>query len=778
MIKVIALGKFKGSNYVHDLVRTLRSRPACLMCIVVILLAITMSCLLKDENNIYDDGEIIVLSGVVTEVVESKNEYGDQTVISITDVRELKEGRLCKLTDMVDGNWAQKSMTLQRYVQLFIEGNEEVKPGSTVLVSGSVKNYKHARNYGEFDSYTYYHNRGYLFFLTDVIFITKSEKYSLLKDYLFTLKVKFSKTFDIYFDEIDASILKGMVLGTKKDINSEIKEAFVKNGIAHILAISGLHISFLCMGIYKLLTKTKLPVMACVIISEILLVLYIIMVGFSPSAFRAGFMFTMFLISKQTKRAYDLLSAMSVSLIIILSFNFCYIYDSACQLSYAAIVAVGFFYPSFCRNIIDIRKIRLLKYENSRIACVVNYFIRGLLSSLFVSIMVFLVALPITLNCYYEIAFYSVILNLVVIPLMSVLLGCAILVLFASLINTHVAGLFAFICKAILWIYKSVCFKLEENGFGRINLGKPGVVAVLAYYAVLIIICLYNGKYRKTVFMAGICLCAFIISYKPVYDARMYMLDVDQGDGIVFINDNSNVYIFDGGSTGKKRIGERVMIPFLKAKGVKYIEGIFISHPDKDHTSGIEEILQKCKQECIKVNNIYVYEGFLAKNDYESIVELAKSCNASIIGIDSSFELHDAKLKIRCIYPKPGLYNENVNNSSLVMMLNYNNFTVLETGDLEAAGEEILVNQYGKMHVDVLKVSHHGSSTGTTEAFLENTAPKLALISAGIDNSYGHPHKETLENLKNAKVNVLRTDERGQITVIFGKNSVKVSCYK
>lgn len=748
----------------------LLARPACIICICMVIIAIFLANYNSSvSTEIYADGDDITVFGRVQDKIVSKINGKVYSILTITDVSIFQNTELCKQTEKVNAFKNKKAVTSNKYIQLFIDNETNIKLGSYIYATGKVKNYSHATNQGEFDSYNYYHNRGYLFSMRTVEIHENSKQYSVLKESLFTAKVKIADTLDIYFDDIDATILKGMLLGMKKEVDSEVKETFQKNGIAHILAISGLHISFLCMGLFQVLTKTiRISLPISVLISEIFLVLYIAMVGFSPSAFRAGIMFSMYIIAIWRKRAYDLLTAMSISLIIILSFNYYYIYDIGCQLSYAAILAVGFYNVQFGKNIADVPaliKSKAFKYLDYKI---VKRIVCNMIRSAQVSIFVFVVTLPILLYGYYEVALYSVILNLIVVPLMSVLLGSAIFLIIFSCISSVPCYVFAFICKAILTIYKESCIFLENTGFGRRNMGRPELAIIILYYAILTFICTYSGKYKVRIFGTGFILCLILMLRGPYTGPGLYMLDVGQGDGLVFINDNKNVYLFDGGSTSKKAIGEKIIIPFLKCKGVNEVKAAFISHPDKDHMNGIIEVFNGSTKECIHIKRLYVYDGLKNTEEYEGLIEAAKRASTDVIGIERGYALKDKDLSISCIYPYKELEinsTDDTNNTSLVLKVDYKDFTMLETGDIESLGELNMLRVSDLSRIDLLKVSHHGSKTATTNELLGILNPRVACISVGENNTYGHPHEEVLDRLEAVGAKIYRTDESGQITI-------------
>lgn len=256
------------------------------------------------------------------------------------------------------------------------------------------------------------------------------------------------------------------------------------------------------------------------------------------------------------------------------------------------------------------------------------------------------------------------------------------------------------------------------------------------------------------------------------------MLDVGQGDCSVFINSNRNVYIFDGGSSSKRNVGKQRIIPFLKYHGIKRIEAVFISHPDADHMNGILELVESAGKECLQISHIYVYSDSLENGDYQELQNVVRKSKLGleiVEGINGGYELEDGELSIKCIYPESKSNLNSTNDASLVLSLKYGEFLCLETGDTTKEAEQEMCRKGLLEAVDVLKVAHHGSNTSTAQTFIDVIRPSVALISAGKNNRYGHPHKETIETLDEANVTMFATKEDGQITVKITEGGYKYS---
>ncbi|MBQ8039930.1 MAG: MBL fold metallo-hydrolase, partial [Lachnospiraceae bacterium] len=315
-------------------------------------------------------------------------------------------------------------------------------------------------------------------------------------------------------------------------------------------------------------------------------------------------------------------------------------------------------------------------------------------------------------------------------------------------------------------------------------------------------------------------LCAIgILTMKLYTGVEITMLDVGQGDGVVIQNSNGNVYLSDCGSSSVSKVGKYRLIPFLKYKGYGKIKGIFLSHMDEDHINGIWELLEAAPGEHILIEYLFLPESVLAiqedKQALEELKALASKNDTKLVFLSKGEEIVDGDLQFRCLYPETVyLVSEDIagkegaevadinskettevgnrNNSSLVLSMQYKEFEMLFTGDVEEEGEWDIV-RYEKTKreqereqsemlqmedIDILKVAHHGSSGSTCTEFLEEFKPKLSLISCGKNNTYGHPHEETIERLMAAESAIMTTPECGAIKIKVSANGrIKISCW-
>jgi competence protein ComEC len=258
-----------------------------------------------------------------------------------------------------------------------------------------------------------------------------------------------------------------------------------------------------------------------------------------------------------------------------------------------------------------------------------------------------------------------------------------------------------------------------------------------------------------------------ILAWSAVYyfnnlKLEVIFFDVGQGDAIFIETPLGHQILIDGGPTPVvlEKLGERM--PFWD----KTIDLIILTHPDHDHISGLLEVLER-----YKVDNI-LWTGILSEGgEYEQWLDLISKEGAEIIIAESGQRITAGKAKIDILFPFENLEGENVsdaNNTSVVTRLVFGETSFLFMGDAYKSTERLLNN----IDSDVLKVSHHGSKTSSDKNFISLVSPNIAVISCGQDNSYGHPHQETLDSLLG--IEVLRTDLIGDIKIISDGEKIKV----
>lgn len=658
----------------------------------------------------------------------------------------------------------------------YLGAEESPAMGSMILVEGKFRPFAHARNPGEFDAADYYRVSGQQGRLMKASCLAESGGFSAFREGLHRVREYLSLLIDACYPEKEASVMGAMLLGEKATLDEGVKNLYQQNGIIHILAISGLHLSILGMGFHRLLHRMHVPRLVNIILSVALIYCYGIMTGMGISIVRAFVMFGLKLCADLCGRTYDLLTAMTTAAFLILVQQPLYLTQSGFLFSFGAVCGIG-----------------LLPSVSCHFLTLPDRFPKGnrFLQTLFTGGWISLCTLPVYLCFYYEFPPYSVFLNLIVIPCMGALFLSGIAVMGAAACLLPLGRLAAVPGVWILGFYeKCATFVLRLPGRRWVT-GRPENWQVIAYLAILAMTVFLTagktGKRKKGHFWCAVICAVVLLGFRIPQGFEITMLDIGQGDCIYLADGQGGHYLIDGGSSDQKEVETYQIAPFLKYRGVSRLNAVFVTHSDADHISGIMGLMEDCGETGIEIGCLYLPD--LAKEsrdeNYLELAALAQDRGIPVRLLHEGERLQSGKLMLTCIHPDKGYVNLDANAGSTVLYLTYENFSALFTGDLEGEGERLVTKRLSDMRgtgrlagrITLLKVAHHGSKNSTEASFLEMVDPRIALISAGRDNAYGHPHKETLERLADRGCRIYQTPAGGAVTVRVKNGRVGIEEY-
>ncbi len=497
---------------------------------------------------------------------------------------------------------------------------------------------------------------------------------------------------------------------------------------------------------FEFLRKYVLSMKKAAILSILFLFFYGQLTGFPVATTRAVIMLCCRLIARYTGRSYDVWSALAFSGIIILLQEPLQLFQSGFLLSYAAIAGIHLFEP-----VMDV-----LKIKNSIVRSVIS-------GSVF-----FVVTLPLMLWFFYEICPYTIVVNLIVLPMLSLLIGLGIAGCVLSFIWQTGGEFVLATSHYILKYYEWICQVTTELSFSQVVVGRPSFGWMVVYYGVLLgmVAVVVYGRKKWCVYV-GVCLLTLIISRARPQHAFLYtQLDVGQGDSACIIYEDKT-YMIDGGSTSEKEIGKYVLERFLKFYGRQQVDVVFITHSDADHINGILELVKRQGQSGVEIGAVVVPKIEKQDENYMSFLQTLERRNTKVYTMKKGDVYRKDELSFSCLHPTPDYEWESENDYSLTLDICYKDLKILATGDLEEAGESVL-ELTGKRY-DVLKVGHHGSKTSTSQELLNQINPQVALISCGKNNRYGHPAQEVVERLEKVGSMVCCTTEYGAVMIEVGE---------
>lgn len=561
--------------------------------------------------------------------------------------------------------------------------------------------------------------------------------YLIDKNSSFYYKVKnyvISKTSNPY--------LKTFVLGDTSLISKNVTKAYRNLGISHLFAISGMHITLLSSILLKILGRLKLKEKLKYFVVGILLVFYLVLVGFSASILRAVLFFIFFSINKiyyfYVKPTNIFITVLFISIII----NPNYIYD------------VGFLY-SFS---ISFSLIVLGSYINK---CH-NYFLKLLMTSL----ISFIVSIPITIYNFNQLNILSIIYNLFYVPFISI-------IVFPFSLLTFFIPILEDVLNLLIKLLEISTLTLDKINFSKFVFCNINFILLIIYYA-FIVMFFIGMVQKKYAFMPFLIALVIFHYFYPIVSNKNYfvMLDVGQGDSILLHSKGKNILIDTGGimsydnrkwskQKNKYSIVDSVTIPYLKKLGIGRIDYLILTHGDFDHMGEAINLVNN-----FKIKNVIFNCGrynYLERQLIDVLEEKKMDYYSCVKNLDiEDFNLQFLNTKIY----------DNENDNSNVIYFNYNSYKILLMGDAGEKRELDILESYNIKDIDFLKVGHHGSNTSSSKIFINSINPKYSLISVGKNNKFGHPRRSVLNILKNSTI--YRTDEDGSIKIILNKNEYEI----
>ncbi len=603
-----------------------------------------------------------------------------------------------------------------------IEEKEEymkkIKLGQTVYLEGVMKEPSQNTN-----KYLFNYKK---YLLSKKIYYTFTiKKIDINENISMQYKIK-NSLFD-RIEKLNSPYLYAFILGDTSFIDSSIKSTYQSNGISHLLAISGMHITLLFSTIYRLLEKIKRTKFNILFVF-ILLFFYLFLVNFTPSSIRAGLMFIVLLLFKKMK-SYKVLIFIFALLI---SINPYYVYNIGFLLSF-----IVSFYILFFNDLIK-----------------GNYFQKLLMTSL----IAFIASMPVIIYNYNSINLLSVFFNLIFVPFVTYLVFPL----------SFVSLLFGFSRMYIFFtgIMENLSLFFDKLSISII-LGDIGAFIII--YVVIGIFVLYKMKMGKYGYLLIYFVALFIHFNIHTMNPTITMFDVGQGDSILveFPNNKGNILIDTGGSYTEKwkktnySLAQNITISYLKKKGIKKLDYLILTHGDYDHMGESINLVENFKVEKV----IFNCGEF---NDLEK--ELIKVLEKKKIKYYSCIkELNIDNNKLYFLQTKE---YDNENDNSNVIYTELDGYKFMFMGDAGVEKEKDILNKYNIFGIDVLKIGHHGSKTSSDKKFIDEIKPKYSIISVGKNNRYGHPNKEVLNNLSDSKI--YRTDQDGSIMFKIKKNKLRI----
>jgi len=649
-------------------------------------------------------------------------------------------------------------------IMVYLPEDQEVALGQRILASGYLLPLDTARNPGGFNEFQFLRSRGieYKIFAEAV---TAHEIILTPTMHVRNLGIRLSGVFDEVLPPQAAGIMQAMIVGDRTALDSDVREAYRSVGMFHILVVSGLHVSVLAIAIEKALKFRGVNLKRRSLVTIIFIVLFVILTGAGVAAVRAAIMGIALIAAGLLGYENDTPTSLSIAAILMLLYQPLYLFDPGFIYSFSVVVALSVGTPP------TDKALAMLAARYKRLIPILNkwYVKKYLAGTLSANAAYFVV------NAYFffEVSPISPLVNFILLPsvFFVIVLGftVAIIGLFGAF-GLFLANILAFPLWILLTIYDVVINASLRLPFATMITGRPSpFLMILMIGAIIFFIhTMHHGKgvvprLRLLCFVLVVGFSASAITTAASPYINITFLDVGQGKSTAISRGNSAIVI-DGGGVFGRDIGENTgtftVIPYLNYRGINRVTAI-VTHNHRDHSLGIVEALLAGRIDHL------ILATAASDTDYEMYAVLlyaAKAANVPItyVAAGDVIEFHDARLYVLFPYAERTLPREN--NASVVIRLVHGTQSILLTGDIEREAEGYLAANVN-ISADILQVAHHGSRSSTTSEFLAAVDPQVAIISAGRNNQFGHPHPSVVNRLYRHPVDKYLTATHGAILV-------------
>ncbi|KIL44470.1 DNA internalization-related competence protein ComEC/Rec2 [Jeotgalibacillus soli] len=550
------------------------------------------------------------------------------------------------------------------------------------------------------------------------------------------------------FPEDLQPLAQALIFGDRSLIHDDLLTAYQELGVVHLLAISGMHVGFLVVMLWWIMLRFGMTKEKVRWVLLFLLPFYAMMTGASPPVVRAVSSVMVVLITQMVSSKFTLLQALCSTLLIQLLWNPLIVLKPGFQLSY--VVSASLLFSTSV--ILSAKQIWLL-------------------SVLKVTTIAQLAAFPVLLWHFHEVSIAAFVTNLLFIPLFTIILLPALVIgyLMSFMVPLLTFQLLTFLENIVLMLNK-LSLWLSSFPYTTLVLGKPSLLFIFAYLIVIFVLFIAweSGSIKKPLLSLFLLLALDIgmDQFNPF--GSVFFIDVGQGDAILidlpwgrgtYLIDTGGAISFGGEEWQEKHspfsVGDDVVWPVLRSRGITVIDKLILTHGDYDHVGAVKDLMER-----VLIKEVWITPNSQDKEVMEELLVEFLEAGVDVIEMMAPFSWQVQNASFTLLHPHDRDYEGN--NDSLVIWGNFGGLTWLFTGDLEEQGEEEIMKNY-TIQADVLKVGHHGSNTSTSDLFLQTIQPAYAIISAGRNNRYGHPHPDVIERLEMEGATIFGTYDDGGI---------------
>lgn len=663
----------------------------------------------------------------------------------------------------------------------------DVSPGDWIRFAASLVPVRNFNTPGSFDQKNWWAVRGVMVkgFVNHPLRLSlvghsrSSNDMSLIRYWLESGRREIMLGIDRYLDGPARGIAMALLLGERAWLSNDLKEAFARTGIGHLLAVSGIHMALAALligGLARALLlrsewiTLRFPVKKLATpLALIGAVIYAGMAGFSPSAVRAMVMILSFGAAFMIDRPQTPLNSLAIAAWALLIFNPMYLFDISFQLSFMAVFFLIMF-SSYLRAVSEEKK-----RDGPKSFCI---YIKAFI---LVTLIATLATTPLVTWHFHRVCLVGLMTNLLVVPLTSLVILPGLF--FGTILLPFFPELTSSLWQGVGWLldYLVVFINFVSGwSWSAVWVPRPSILQVVLFYLFLGSLAL--TRHWKTSRALAVMFFALLLSVSVHREWRLshqqglklHVLDVGQGTSQVVELPGGKLMVMDAGGLRSPYfdVGERIVAPFIRQLGYSKIDFIVLSHPEQDHMGGLAALVKQ-----FSVGELWTNEDISKNFSWKQLLEACAHRGVRRrVWRESGVECVE-NVMVR-IWPSTGCEGaRGLNGRSLVVELDYGMNSILLTGDIGRAREQCLLKE-GLGHVDVLVVPHHGSKTSSSSEFVGQIRPEIAIVPVGWRNSLKLPNPQVLERYRNAGSNLLRTDIDGTVCVEINGNEISVDTYQ
>lgn len=543
------------------------------------------------------------------------------------------------------------------------------------------------------------------------------------------------------------SFINGVWLGERSLITQEEYEQFVHAGTAHVLAVSGVHVAIIALSLNFVLRMSRMSRHKQLLFLMAGIVLFAMMTGARTATLRAALMLMLYFAYEWVDREPDSLSVLGLCGFGFLVWNPNLLFDPGFLMSYGSVASILLFHPG----------ISFFLSRLSRIPA----------ASLATTLSVQVFTWPLAAWHFYLVPITGIVANIIVVPLLTVALWLCFVSVLISMVAPSVAMIFGYALLPVVTIIHWTNGVAGSLPLAYATLLRPSVLAMLLYAVAVLYFyrVLYDEKMRRhNLVVMMLLLIVVAVFWRPASQgAQVDFIDVGNGDSIFVRTPGGTTLLVDGGDASEfTDAGERAVLPFLYANGVSRLDYVVVSHSDRDHIGGLFHVVKHIPVETVILGPEQQQENKLE----QAFLDLCAEREIDVMRLSAGDAIPAEGVQINVLHPPATWDNgNNINNQSLVLRVAWDDFSLLLPGDVEEAAEQLLATS-ALQPVSVLKVPHHGSATSSSEPFLDQIAPDVAVVSVRpVDGRGSFMPTRILERYTSRNIPLFRTDWHGGIRI-------------